>query len=113
MESTTGQFQFKTAKEVANSLIIEDRFNTRDVLWQFILAFFTVNHCAPFMSEMGRAIDIIQHKLIGSTSKATIKFQLDKLEEEGKIATWKENGARQHGRIYVVGSKWLRPGWTS
>lgn len=108
MEYTTEQFKFKEAAEIAQEVDVADKKNTTDVVWQFILAFYKVNMVAPFLSEICEALDVIQEKTPGTTSKGTVKGQIDKLVALRKIIT-PTNRRRSHGRIHIVGSTWVPP----
>lgn len=79
---------------------IKSQRNTSKDLFAFVIAFFTRFHAAPTFREMCQAIDIIQNKKAGTTSKGVIWHHLRKLEETGKIV-------RNSGRIRVVNSEWI------
>jgi hypothetical protein len=97
---------FVEASEIAGSIV--RRQKTIDEVWDFLLRYYQVNRTSPVIREICEAMDVIQEKEPGTTSKNTIRAHLNTLIDRGliEIPQGGTGGFRLPGKIIVVKGEW-------
>ncbi len=96
---------FIRARELAKKMV--RRQSTLDEVWDFLLLYFETNRVGPTLKEICQAIDVVQGKKPGTSSKSLASAHLNTLERRGLIERPKlEQGGRGAAKIIVVNSKW-------
>ncbi len=99
---------FINAKTLGKKLI---RFRrTRAQVFDFLILYYETNRTSPTLAEIASAIDVVQDKKSGTTSKTTILAHLDALEVSGLIERPMNGNRRMVGKILILESTWTYKG---